>query len=52
MSGRVFCNVFDFSISYSISTLPDEYSSGRLTVQGELVDVSAPPSLQSFTANY
>ena len=46
------CNVYDFSISYSISTLPDQYSSGRLAVQGDLVDVSAPPTLQSFTANY
>lgn len=46
------CNVYDFSINYNISTLPDQYSSGRLTVQGDLVDVSAPPTLQSFTANY
>ncbi|MFO7793929.1 MAG: hypothetical protein R6V35_03035 [Candidatus Nanohaloarchaea archaeon] len=46
------CNTYDFSINFNISTLPDEYSSGRITVEGDLVDVSPPPSLQSFTANY
>ena len=46
------CNTYDFSVNYSISTLPDQYSSGRMTVEGDLIDVAPPPALQSFTASY
>lgn len=46
------CNTYDFSVNYNISTLSDQYSSGRMTVEGDLVNVSPPPALQSFTATY
>jgi hypothetical protein len=46
------CNSYDFSINYNISTLSDQYSSGRLTVKGNLIDVSPPPELESFSASY
>lgn len=46
------CNTYDFSVNYNISTLPDQYSSGRMTVQGNLIDVAPPPELESFTASY
>lgn len=46
------CNSYDVTFEHSILTLDDQYSSGRITVRGDLVDVSSPPELDSFSANY
>jgi len=46
------CNTYDLIFTYDISTLQDQRSSGTVTVEGDLLDVTPPPSLQSFDAEY